>query len=84
MGDEKVKPNGRIRVVDDEGHLLFVYDPATRSIEFIPVRGRRIDGRRKVLCVVGTDELRTAGSRNLISETPTYEFVAKVIDVTVE
>jgi hypothetical protein len=83
MSDE-AKPNGRIRVVDDEGHLLFVYDPATRSIEFIPWRGRRVDKKRKVLCIVGTDELRTAGSRNLISETPTYEFVAEVIDVTVE
>jgi len=72
--------NGVIRVVDDEGHLLFIYNPTTRSIELIPIRGRRLDGR-KVLCIIHTDELRSAGSRNLTSTTPVHEFVADVQDV---
>jgi len=70
-----------IRVVDDEGHLLFIYSPATRCIEYIPVRGRRNDGRRKVLCIVSTDKLRSIGSRNVISDSPVHEFVAEVRDV---
>jgi len=73
--------NGSIRVVDDEGHLLFIYNPTTRCIEFIPIRGRRNDGKRKVLCVVSTDELRSAGTRNLLTDSPVREFVAEVSDV---
>ena len=73
--------NGRIRVVDDEGHLLFIYNSTTRSIEFIPVRGRRNDGKRKVLCIISTDDLRSAGVRNLTTSSPTHEFVADVHDV---
>jgi len=83
MTDSENTTNGRIRVVDDEGHLLFVYNPSTRSIEFIPTRGRRLDGKGKVLCLVDTDALRSAGTRNLLTDTPIHEIVAKVEDVDV-
>jgi len=79
--EEIQAPNGVVRVVDDEGHLLFIYNPYTRCIEFIPVRGRRNDGKRKVLCIVSTDKLRSIGSRNVISDSPIHEFVAEVEDV---
>jgi len=74
-------PNGAIRVIDDEGHLLFIYNPQTRCIEYIPVRGRRNDGKRKVLCIISMDRLRSIGSRNVISDSPVHEFVAEVRDV---
>jgi hypothetical protein len=79
MSDEK--HNGMIRVVDDEGHLLFIYNPTNRSIELVPVRGRRLDGKRKVKCIIDTDKLRSAGMRNLLTTTPTHEVVAVVEEV---
>jgi len=79
MSDEN--QNGMIRVVDDEGHLLFIYNPATRSIELVPIRGRRLDGKRKVKCIINTDHLRSAGARNLLVATPVREVVAVVEEV---
>lgn len=76
------KTNGFIRVVDDEGHLLFVYNEHTRCIEIIPVRGRRLDGKRKVKCIISTDELRSVGVRSLLTDSPVHEFVAEVQDVS--
>jgi len=82
MTDESTNtPNGKIRVVDDEGHLLFIYNPSTRSIEFVPIRGRRLDGKRKVMCVIDTDKLRSAGMRNLLVAEPTHEIVAVVEEI---
>jgi len=83
--DEKIEEqsqNGLIRVIDDEGHLLFKYNPHTREIEFIPIRGRRLDGRGRVKCMVSTDLLRSLGSRNLLVDSPTHEVVAKVIEIS--
>lgn len=80
MTDEFTQ-NGKIRIVDDEGHLLFMYNPSTRSIEFVPIRGRRLDGKRKVLCIVDTDKLRSAGLRNLLNATPIHEIEADVEEV---
>jgi len=69
---------GKIRVVDDEGHLLFIYNPSSREIEFIPLRGRRDDKTRKVLCVISADALMAFGLRSLLALNETEEFVAQV------
>jgi len=72
--------NGSIRVVDDEGHLLFIYNPHTRQIEFIPVRAGKREGGQKKKCFIDVELLRSLGARNVISEDPIHEVIAEVRD----
>ena len=72
--------NGMIRVLDDKGHLLFKYNPQTQSIEIkVPV-GRSAD-KGKVFSV-STNILRSAGSRNVISEHPVWQVEAELMEWT--
>jgi len=67
-----------IRVVDDEGHLLFKYNPATKSVEIkVPV-GRASDKGK--MFNVSTDVLRNAGATNFISNKPVFVVKAELMN----
>lgn len=68
-----------IRVVDDEGHLLFCYNPTTHSIEIKGVnRGGDFSTKRRKYSI-NVDILRKTGVANLISGSPVFEFKAEII-----
>ena len=67
-----------IRVEDDQGHLLFKYNPSTKAIEIkVPV-GRSAD-KGKVF-MVSTDTLRNAGATNFISDKPVMKVTAELMN----
>lgn len=75
---EKTAPkNGLIRVVDNNGHLLFCYNPATNNIEIKMPVGRSSDKNKKF--AISVDALRSAGARNFFTENPQWEFKAEVM-----
>ena len=68
-----------IRIIDDEGHLLFCYNPTTHSVEINGWnRGGNHSTRRKKYSI-NVDILRKQGISNFISGSPVYEFKAEVI-----
>ena len=67
--------DGLIRILDPDGRLICMYNPGTRKIEIIPVRGGRQQGSRRKKYFISTDELRSLGSRNIISPEPVTELV---------
>lgn len=77
MTDNNEATNGLIRVEDYLGRLLFMYNPSTRNIEYIPMRaGKHQNGRRQKF-IISTDALRSAGMRNLITDDPKHVFVVQ-------
>ena len=77
----KVEPtNGLIRVEDYLGRLLFMYNPATRNIEYVPIRAGKFQGSRRQKFYISTDKLRSIGSRNVISDEPTHVFVVDEVE----
>jgi len=66
--------DGKIRIVDDQSHLLCVYNPSTRSIEIqVPV-GRSSDKGKKFS--IGIDDVIRAGAGNPFTDQPRVEFKA--------
>jgi len=64
--------DGKIRIVDDEGHLLFCYNPDNHCIEIVP--SSRASSRGKKFSV-SIDVLKVTGNSNLFADDPVKEVV---------
>ena len=70
--EKKISNDGKIRVIDDDGHLLFCYNPDNHCIEIVP--SSRASSRGKKFSI-SIDILRTTGNSNLFAAEPVQEVV---------
>ena len=70
-------PNGLIRIVDDIGHLLCMFNPVTKAIEIKPPVGRSSDKGK--LFAIDVIQLSNLGVQNILREVPVSEIQAKLL-----
>lgn len=70
--------NGKIRIVDEDDHLLMIYNPAKRSIEIkTPVGSSSNKGK---VFTIPLDDIIRAGDGNAFSDIPVYIFRAETME----
>jgi len=70
-------PNGLIRIVDDIGHLLCMFNPVTKAIEIKPPVGRSSDKGK--LFAIDVIQLSNIGVQNILRSVPVSEIKAKLL-----
>jgi len=78
--DKNQSKDKLIKIVDDEGHVLFFFNPETGCVE---VRGRTRGGNRSTnhkIFEINLDEISRAGRTNILAAKPIYEIKAGVIE----
>ena len=70
-------PNGMIRIVDDVGHLLCMFNPVTKAIEIKPPVGRSSDKGK--LFAIDVIQLSNIGVQNILRSVPVSEIKAKLL-----
>lgn len=76
MSENTLKTNGLIRYEDDQGHLLFCYNPTTNQIEIYGAnRGGSRSTRRKKYGVDVDRDIRALRLRNVISDDPPVKVI---------
>ena len=70
-------PNGLIRIVDDQHHLLCMFNPVTKAIEIKPPVGRSSDKGK--LFAIDVMQLSNIGVQNILRDVPITEIKARLL-----
>lgn len=74
------KTNGLIRVEDDQGHLLFCFNPSTKCIEIFGANRGGSRSTRKNLYAISILTLQDSGLRIAIGDQPGKVVQAELLE----